>query len=185
MSKLMEQNFPLVREVGVLTNKNATFGGNVVVTGNLTISGTKSGGTKNVITTATTLTAAQSTSLCVFSTAAGQIYTLPAPVAGLTFDFFVQTTATSLSHKVITNVGTVFLLGSISYGILDTTPGANPGPKFTSADGSTHVSIAQNGSTTGGVAGTYFTVTCISATQWMISGLVIASGTISTPFATS
>jgi hypothetical protein len=179
MAILLEDQLPGIKQAGLNTNKAAAFGGSV------TFTGSKSGGTKSVVSTAATLTASQSTTLCVFSTAAGQLYTLPAPVVGLSFDFFVQTTATSLSHKVITNAGTVFLVGAISYGILDTTPGANPGPKFTAADGSTIVSIAMNGSTTGGVAGTYFTCTCISATQWLISGLVIASGTISTPFSTS
>ncbi len=191
MSILLEQHLPVVQQAGLNTNKNAALGGTLSVTGaaafsgGMTITGTKQGGTKNVISTASTLTAANSTSLCVFSTAAGQIYTLPAPVVGLTFDFFVQTTATSLSHKVITSGASIYLVGAISYGILDTTPAANPGPKFTAADGSSIVSIAMNGSTTGGVQGTYFTVTCISATLWLISGLVIASGTISTPFATS
>ena len=203
MVQLLENALPIVESDGLNSNKAAvmggawtmngavTFGGALTVAGatifngSVTMNGSKVGGSKNVLTAAASLTAAQSTSLCVFSTAAGQLYTLPAPAVGLSFDFFVQTTATSLSHKVITNTGTVFLLGAISYGILDTTPGANPGPKFTAADGSSMVSIAMNGTTTGGVAGTYFTVTCISATLWAISGLVIASGTISTPFATS
>lgn len=179
MSILLEDNLPVVKYQGLNTNKPAVFGGTV------TFNGSKSGGTKNIITAAATLTAVQSTSICVFSTAAGQLYTLPAPKVGLSFEFFVLTTATSLSHKVITDASTTFLVGAISYGILDTTPAANPGPKFTAADGTTIRSIAQNGSTTGGVAGTYFTVTCVTATQWLISGLVIASGTISTPFATS
>lgn len=179
MARKLENYIPLMKEDGLITDKPATFNGLVTMTAG------KVGGTKNVITTASTLTAAQSTSLCVFTTAAGQLYTLPAPVVGLTYDFFVQTTATSLTHKVITNAGTVFLVGAISYGLLDTTPSSTAGPKFTAADGSTILSIAMNGSTTGGIAGTFFQVQCISATQWLISGLVIASGTIATPFATS
>ena len=191
MSNLLENNLPVVESDGLNTNKAVTFGGALTVAGatifngSVTMNGSKVGGTKNVIIGGATLTAAQSTSLVVFDTAAGELYTLPAPVAGLTFDFFVETTVTSSNHKVITNAGTVFLVGAISYGILDTTPGANPGPKFTAANGTTHLAITMNGTTTGGLFGTYFNVTCISSTLWTISGLVIASGTISTPFTTS
>lgn len=132
-----------------------------------------------------TLTAAQSGSQCLFDSAAGVVYTLPAPATGLYYDFIVTTTITSNAAKVITSAGTIFLVGAINYGILDTTPGANPGPKFTAANGTTHVSISSNGSTTGGIIGSAFRISNLSATLWYISGIVIASGTISTPFATS
>lgn len=176
MAELAEQYLPYVQQNGFQTNKPAVFGGLVTFNG---------GRNTPVITAATTLTAAQSGSTGVMSALTGTLYTLPAPQVGLSYDFFVSVSNTSGSHKVLTNSASVFLVGAISYGILDTTPGATPGPKFTSADGSTIRSIAMNGSTTGGVLGTYFTVKCISTTQWLISGLVIASGTISTPFATS
>lgn len=132
-----------------------------------------------------TLTSAQSGSTFLFDRAAGIVVTLPTPEVGLTYNFFVSTTITSNNAKVITSSASVFLVGTISYSVLDATPGATGGPKFTSANGSTHVAITQNGSTTGGIQGTYFTVTCISSTLWMITGLVVASGTIATPFATS
>lgn len=185
MTALLEQNEPIVQYQGLNTNKAAVFGGTTTFNGAVVYTGTKSGGVQPVVTGGATLTAAQSGSICLFNTAAGLLYTLPAASVGLSFDFFVSTTATSLTHKVITSAGTIFLLGAISYGLLDTTPGSTAGPKFTAADGSTMVSIAMNGTTTGGIAGTYFTVKCITATQWLISGLVIASGTIATPFATS
>ncbi len=174
-SRLLENYIPVVQMDGLNTNKPATFGGTVTFNG---------GRLNNIITAATTLTAAQSGSTCILSDLTGTLYTLPAAQVGLTYSFFVSVSNTSGSHKVITPAS-VFLVGAISYGIVDTTPAANPGPKFTGADGSTIRSIAMNGSTTGGVVGTYFEVKCISTTQWMISGLVIASGTISTPFATS
>jgi len=132
-----------------------------------------------------TLTAAQSGSVIAFDLATGIVFTLPAPVAGLNFTFITPVTVTSNSYKIITNVGTVFLVGAVSYGILDTTPGAAPGPKFTAANGSSHVAITMNGSTTGGLQGTELFLSCYSATLWHISGQVIASGTIATPFATS
>ncbi len=137
-----------------------------------------------VITTGMTLGTNQSGALCILSDLTGTLYTLPASTVGLTYDFFVSVSNTSGAHKIITPAA-VFLVGAIDYGIVDTTPGANPGPKFTGADGTTIRSISMNGTTTGGVVGTTLRVTCISATQWKISGYVIASGTISTPFATS
>lgn len=194
----IEGYIPAVNDFGFNTNKAATFGSTVtmastlVVTGATTLNGnlvmgagkTITGGVQNVITAAATLTAAQSGSLCVMPDLTGTLYTLPAATVGLTFSFFVSVSNTSGSHKVITPAS-VFLVGAIMYGVVDTTPAANPGPKFTGADGTTIRSIAMNGSTTGGVVGTAFNVTCISATQWAIEGLVVASGTISTPFATS
>lgn len=179
MAELAEQYIPYVQQNGFQTNKPVVFNGSV------TYNGSRQGGVSNVITAAATLTAAQSTSTCVMSSLTGTLFTLPAPKVGLSFDFFVLTANTSGSAKVITDASTTFLVGAISYGDLDTTPSATAGPKFTAADGSTIRSIAMNGTTTGGLAGTYFTVRCITATQWLITGLVIASGTIATPFATS
>lgn len=179
MSLLLEQYIPVVQQAGLNTNKNAVFGGSV------TFTGTRVGGVQNVLTAAATLTQAQSNSLCVMSALTGTLYTLPAPKVGLSFDFFVSVTNTSGNHKVITDAGTTFLVGAIDYGVLDTTPSATAGPKVTSADGSTIRSITMNGTTTGGLLGTYFIVKCISLTQWLITGQVVASGTIATPFATS
>ena len=42
-----------------------------------------------------------------------------------------------------------------------------------------------NGTTTGGLQGTLLELICTTSTLWHISGIVIASGTIATPFATS
>jgi hypothetical protein len=59
-------------------------------------SGTQSGNGATV-----TLTAAESGTTQIFDRAAGIVYTLPAPVPGMTFDFFVKTSVTSNAHKVI------------------------------------------------------------------------------------
>lgn len=147
--------------------------------------GSVTGSAANTITAAATLTASQSGAELTPSALGGTLFTLPAPVVGLRFRLRPQVANTTGSCKVITNVGTVFLMGAISYGIADTTPGANPGPKFTAADGSTHVSIAMNGTTTGGLVGTDVSFLCVSTTKWLVSGNVFASGTITTPFATS
>jgi hypothetical protein len=42
-----------------------------------------------------------------------------------------------------------------------------------------------NGSTTGGLIGGSIRFTAISATQWMVTGNYVGSGTLADPFATS
>lgn len=127
------------------------------------------------------LVADESGSLCLLDAASGVVYTLPVPVIGMRFEFLVSTAVTSNAHKVITNDAAVFLLGGIIMG--DVTL-AQSGDYF-EADGSTHVAISANGTTTGGLLGERYQVTCISATQWVIEGVCHGAGTLATPFATS
>lgn len=128
-----------------------------------------------------TLLAEESGSLCLLNDAAGVVFTLPAPIVGMRFEFMVTVAVTSNAHKVITNAGTVFLLGGIIMG--DVTV-ASSGDYF-EADGSTHVALSAAGTTTGGLLGERYQVTCISATQWVIEGVCHGAGTLATPFATS
>jgi hypothetical protein len=127
-----------------------------------------------------TLLPRESGALCLLDRAAGVVYTLPTPVVGMTFEFLATVSVTSNAYKVITNAGTVFLLGAVLAG--SATAGA--ADTFT-ADGTTHVALSAAGSTTGGLIGETFKVTAISATQWAISGVTQGSGTLATPFATS
>lgn len=127
-----------------------------------------------------TLTAGQTGATCLFDRAAGIVYTLPAPVVGLTFKFIVSTTITSNAAKIITDAGTTLLIGSI---VVEKDSDGTLLGCF--GDGSTHVAVSMNGTTTGGVIGTELTFTCVTATKWNVSGLVHASGVIATPFATS
>lgn len=127
-----------------------------------------------------TLLPGESGAMQLFDSAAGVVYTLPAPVVGRTFEFFVSTTITSNSAKIITNSASVFLLGEVFTYTTATASGA--GFAF---NGSTHVACTMNGTTTGGIIGTWIRVRCISATQWAINGLIVGSGTIATPAATS
>lgn len=128
-----------------------------------------------------TLTAAQSGSLILLDRAAGTTVTLPAPVVGLNFSFAVKTTVTSNNHKVITDAGTTFILGGVTMTeAADTNAGL--GALF---NGTTHISILMNGTTTGGIIGTFFNLTCVTATQWAIEGIVAGSGTLATCASTS
>lgn len=127
-----------------------------------------------------TLLAKESGSLCLLDSASGNVYTLPAPVVGMQFEFQQTVTVTSNAAKVITNSASVFLLGTVQMVIA-----ASATTLDAAANGSTHVAISSNGTTTGGVIGSRFRVTAISSTQWVIDGSVNGSGLIATPFATS
>jgi hypothetical protein len=128
-----------------------------------------------------TLLAEESGALCLFDRAAGVVYTLPAPVEGMTFDFTVSVAVTSNAYKVITNSASVFLLGSVMSGNLTV---AASGDVF-QANGTTHVAISMNGTDTGGLIGGRIRFVAISSTQWAVFGDIVGSGTNADPFATS
>jgi len=128
-----------------------------------------------------TLAPEESGALCLFDRAAGVVYTLPAPQVGMTFDFTCSVAVTSNAYKVITNAATVFLLGSVMSGNLTV---AASGDVF-QANGTTHVAISMNGTDTGGLIGGRIRFVAISATQWVVFGDIVGSGTNADPFATS
>jgi len=133
------------------------------------------------------LTAAQSGSLCLFDSAAGIVYTLPTAAAGLEFSFACTVTITSNAMEVATkNVATEFIGGGVLIAGPDT-PAANPGPKWFPANGTSHVALKSDGGAKGGAIGSYFTLTCVSATLWICSGCVaaITGQTIASPFSTT
>lgn len=139
-----------------------------------------SGGNTVSLTAATYApTTSQAGAVFIFNRAAGTTVTLPAPVVGTTYTFAIGTVATSNAQKIITDAGTTFLLGGIYF---------DKSLTITRYDGngSTHVSLNLNGTTTGGATiGDIFHLTCVSATEWSVEGTVTASGTLATPFATS
>lgn len=176
MSNLLENALPVVMSDGLNTNKAAVFGGPVTFMSSVV------GGLQTVSTYTTTqaLTAAQSGSVILWNAAAGFTITLPAPVVGVQFLLAVLTSVTSSNHKVITDASTTFLVGGLALGEV----AATTAPLFP-ANGSTIRSVTMNGTTTGGLIGTYMELTCINSTQWLIQGQVLGSGSLATPFATS
>ena len=139
-----------------------------------------------VLTSAQTLTSDQSGALCLWNLAAGFTYTLPtitANIVGAWYDFHVTVSATSVAHKVIAGAGQ-YLIGALHQGVIDTTPAAGPGPKFFTAGGS-DIAVSMAGTTTGGLIGTRIRLEAATASTWAISGCVVGSGNIATPFATS
>jgi hypothetical protein len=97
---------------------------------------------------------------------------------GTSFTFVVETAATT--WKIIT-AASQYLVGSTLIIDTDTTDTVNG----FAANGTSIRSINLNGTTKGGIVGSYVTVTALNSTMWTISGVVIGSGTIVTPFATS
>jgi hypothetical protein len=157
--------------------ENADFVNALTV--NTLLANTSVAAPRKVYNAATTLTAADSGALCIFGTAAGYTYTLPAAAAGLHFEFLVGITITSVAAKTICATGD-FLLGNF----IQSTDGTYTSASH-AADGSTILAISMNGSTTGGLVGDWYRVTAISATQWYIYGMGRATGSEATPFATS
>jgi len=123
----------------------------------------------------------ESGALCLFDTAAGVVYTLPTPVAGMEFHFMpsIKTTGT---YKVITKtIASEFILGTVFGYTTDVTEIDG----FV-ANGTSTVGIAHNGTTTGGDAGGRYTLTAISTTKWMITGnMYCGTATPGDPFTTS
>ena len=134
-----------------------------------------------------TLTSATTGALNLFDAATVITYTLPTPAVGLTYEFFTSTAASGTNHKIITNVGTVYLVGAILAFTNNETPGAAPGPKLFPGDGTSHVAVTQNATSTGGQLGSYLKFVCISTTRWAVTGWVHCTNgsTVATPFATS
>ena len=96
---------------------------------------------------------------------------------GTTYKFFVETTASALSIKTD---GTDKFVGSLL--MVDTdSSGATTGY----APAASNDVINLDGSTTGGIAGTQITVTVLAANKYMVSGVLLGSGSVATPFADS
>lgn len=191
MADKIENHLPVVMQEGLNSAKNGTlsgtytFSGSNTHSGNNTFSGTNTFtgtvGSKCIVkTAAATLTAADSGAVCIFNSAAGDIYTLPTAASGLVFDFVVVTTITSNAAKVITASASEFLLGTF----IQSTDGTYTSAAH-AANGSTIRAWSGNGGTTGGLAGDWFRVCGISSTQWAIWGMGRATGAEATPFATS
>ncbi len=177
----LNSNEPLVSAGTNTFSGSNTFSAGITTNG-ITNTGTNSGQLKNVINLTATgsVTQAQSGSTITLAPAAATVITLPVtPVVGTSYTFIVITAATgSNTLKVITGSGTQLLQGVI---ISATTTAS----VFESVIGSSNISVAMNGTTTGGLVGTQLEFTCLSATLWQVYGTNFTSGTTATPFATS
>jgi hypothetical protein len=80
----------------------------------------------------------------------------------------------------------VFLLGVVQmFSGEAVTPAVNVGPYQFAGNGSSHIKVTTNGTTTGGGIGSVMDFHCVSATQWLVSGVLKSpSGNMATPFST-
>ena len=98
---------------------------------------------------------------------------------GVVYTIWVPTTISTSSLKIGTD-GTDRFVGSVLS--IDTdTSGAAVG--FTAGANDDYINF--NGTTTGGVAGTFVQIVAVAALKYMVSGTVNGSGVVATPFATS
>jgi len=120
------------------------------------------------------LTLAQTGGTLYFDRAAGVVATLPAsPTAGTFYNFEVKTSVTSNSLSIVS--GAAFMDGNIIVKSIATTEALFE-PLGTDRR------ISMNGTTTGGLIGTSFSLTYDGA-AWVCSGLTVATGALATPFA--
>jgi len=114
----------------------------------------------------------------VLNRANGSVIVLPTPEIGLTFEFYILTSVTSNDYTIVTQNAT--LIGNMVNVDTDTD---NAVDAFL-ANGTTHVAINMNGTTSGGIKGTYFKLTCISSDTWLVNGTNIGTGIVESPFIT-
>jgi hypothetical protein len=98
---------------------------------------------------------------------------------GVLYTIWVPTTISTSSLKIGTD-GTDKYIGAVLSIDTDTTDAARGFVAGASDD-----FINLNGTTTGGVAGTWIQIYAIAALQYMVTGTVLGTGTVATPFATS
>ncbi len=100
--------------------------------------------------------------------------------AGVLYTIWVPTTIATSSLKIGTN-GTDKYVGSITMNDVDTDGAALVG--FFAAAANDFINL--NGTTTGGVAGSWVRIFAIAANKYMVEGTVLGTGTVATPFANS
>jgi hypothetical protein len=139
--------------------------------------GTSGGNRVPVIEGASSLTLTEAMSGKLIACGAAEDFVLPTISAsnlGLVYEFVVITTATSLT---VTADTAQLLRGGVT--ISSTT--VNEGDAF-SADGTDDLIFTMNGTTQGGIIGSWVKFWARSTTSWVVTGNLIGSGTIVTPF---
>jgi len=164
---------------------NLTDGGTVTGAVDLPAGGFKSGDAKVLAAGAgQLLVAADSGKTIIFGAAEATLITLPAPELGMVFNFVSAITATG-DHEIQAKTNNHGFLGGVS--IVSSTVGESDA--FSAAAAGTNDFITMNGTTKGGIAGSGLRIVAIldasAAKCWAVTGTLIGSGTIATPFAAS
>ena len=127
-----------------------------------------------------TLTKDDNNTLFLCNKAASLAITLPAITSidiGTRFEFYVQT-AVSGGDLTITAQAADLLKGNVTNYDTDSTNAVT----FYAPDGSDDLITTLNGSTQGGVGKDMLSFTAISATEWLVTGTVYATGSPATLF---
>jgi len=155
----------------------------VTITANTTLSPTSHGG--RIIAVGGTLASNVTLTLPTINTTAND------PIAGpgndpntnnnqgVVYTIWVPTTIATSSLKIGTDATDKYVGSVLS---IDT-DSSNAAVGFVS--GATNDFINFNGSTTGGIAGTWVQIVAIAALKYMVTGVVLGSGVVATPFADS
>ena len=96
---------------------------------------------------------------------------------GATYRVFIETTASAVAIKTD---GTDKFVGSLL--MVDTD---SSGATYGYAPGASNDVINLNGTTTGGIAGSWIEITAIAALKYAVTGILLGSGSVATPFADS
>jgi hypothetical protein len=96
---------------------------------------------------------------------------------GTTYTFFVETAATAVAIKTD---GTDKFVGSL---LLVATDASGAATGYAPAAANDVINL--DGTTTGGAAGSWITVTVLASLKYYVTGVLLGSGTVATPFANS
>lgn len=111
----------------------------------------------------------------VLNSATGRIITLPASTGrGDVYEIFVRTTVSSGSHVIAVANSTDVMQGGVA---LSTDIGGT-----NMLTGATADTITLNGSTTGGLSGSWVRLTDELAGFWKVEGFLVCTGTEADPF---
>ena len=100
---------------------------------------------------------------------------------GVLYTIWVPTTITTSTLKIATN-GTDLFIGSLM-GVDTDSSDALVAYNALAADSFDFINL--NGTTTGGVAGTWIEIVAVAANAYMVRGTVNGSGVVATPFSTT
>ncbi|MGB9154420.1 MAG: hypothetical protein WCD70_15190 [Alphaproteobacteria bacterium] len=144
------------------------------------LAGANPPGVKTSGATLTLTQAANGGQTILLGTATGNKVTLPgATGSGVKFKFVVTTTVTSNAHKILSGGAADYFQGNVFTEDSATVTGYNATPA------GTYLSIAMNGTTTGGFIGDELEFQDIAANLWQVNGITKSTGTAATPFSTS
>ena len=140
--------------------------------------GTITGARREIIADATTvtLTAAQSGGIIVLDLAAAAAFTLPTAEVGLWYEF-VSTVTTHASTTIDCGTADFFIRSIIQHDV-----DSIASEVATLADGSADDRLTINGTTTGGLPGSWCRITAVTDTLWMVNGAFMQDGTVGDPF---